>query len=109
MEMSNTGLSHQVGTHDEKLSRLEARVLDMYAFMKCHLGSTYDKGKGKGKGTRKEKMVEVDKGKDVDVIASSHICANSSIYDPAPIMTPFERPMSIISWLSMFLLDIHDV
>jgi len=99
MEMSNSRLAHKVDYHDDKLSGLEATVLDMYAFMKCQLG------KGKGK----EKVVEEeDEDAVVDDNASSPIHTDSVPYDDTfAIVTPVERPMSTFGWLSVHLLNIY--
>ena len=110
LETSDTGLARTVDSHDAKLSRLEATVQDMYAFMKRTLGGDR---KGKGKGKEKEKAVEEEvqedeaqDDEDVDLAASSP--TRSYFDDPLPYLMPSNRPLSIIGWPSVFILDVFD-
>ena len=69
--------------HDEKLSRLEATVLDMFAFMKRQLCR---KGKGNGKKKVVEVEMEVEEDEDVDITSSSPIHVNSPLDNTVPYL-----------------------
>ena len=98
LETSDTGLARTVDSHDAKLSRLEATVQDMYAFMKRTLGGDRkEKGKGKGKEKVVEEEVREDEAQDdedVDLAASSP--TRSYFDDPLPYLTPSNRPLSTV-------------
>ena len=108
LETSDTGLTRTVDSHDAKLSRLEAIVQDMYAFMKRTLGGDR-KGKGKEKAVEKEEEVrenEAQDDEDVDLAASSP--THAYFDDPLSYLAPFPIPMSTIGWPGVFILDVFD-